>query len=365
MNIGSNIKKLRRERDITQEQLAEYLNISVSAISQWECGKTAPDISLLAPLANILEITVDELLGADELRSVEEVKKILKLSDSMAPDGKSEERIALLRDAVKRYPGNHELWLNLAIVLNFIKDADEETKERNRKEAIEIYERILARCTVSWIRNKAQSGLCYLYDASGQKEKAAEMAGELPYIWNCALIRAEFLTGDARVQASRRNILHLTDALNWQVDRILEDDSIPDEDRIEMRKRMIQIYRLVFDENEFYHLAVNMSEQYRFMAYDYMDTGNSESAIDCLEKAVPYAIAYDNQPEEAEYKSVMLRGQKFERSGYGKDYTEPWCYHLLQVLDEPNFTLIRNDPRIIAIAEKLQSHAKYRFTRSP
>ena len=359
MHIAKNLRRLRRERDLTQEELAKFLGVSFQAVSKWECGDGYPDITFLPALASFFEVTIDELLGMDNMRDEKEVQKILKLSDSMAPDGKTKERIELLRDAVKRYPGNHELWLNLAIALNFIKDVDEETKERNRKESIEIYERILARCTIGWIRNWAQSGLCYLYDELGQKEKAAEIAGELPYIWNCGLIRADFLTGEKRLEASRRNILHLTDALDWQVNRILEDDSIPDKDRIEMHKRMIQIYRLVFDESELYHLAVNMSEHYRFMAYDYMDTGDGESAIDALEKAVPYAVAYDNQPEEAEYTAVMLRGLKFSRAGYGKDYTEPWCYYLLKVLDEPKFAPIRNDPRIIAVAEKLKEHANH------
>ena len=45
MSIGSTIKKLRRERDMTQEQLAEYLGITANAVSQWECDRTAPDIS--------------------------------------------------------------------------------------------------------------------------------------------------------------------------------------------------------------------------------------------------------------------------------------------------------------------------------
>ncbi|MBR2447915.1 MAG: helix-turn-helix transcriptional regulator, partial [Clostridia bacterium] len=47
MQIGLKIKKLRKENDITQEQLAEYLSISSRAVSQWECGKTMPDISQL------------------------------------------------------------------------------------------------------------------------------------------------------------------------------------------------------------------------------------------------------------------------------------------------------------------------------
>ena len=45
MNIAYKIKKYRRDKDMTQEELAEYLGVSVSAVSQWESGKTLPDIS--------------------------------------------------------------------------------------------------------------------------------------------------------------------------------------------------------------------------------------------------------------------------------------------------------------------------------
>ena len=63
MNIGRVIKTKRQEKDLTQEQLAEYLNVSVSAVSQWESSRTTPDFSLLIPLANFFDVTLDELLG--------------------------------------------------------------------------------------------------------------------------------------------------------------------------------------------------------------------------------------------------------------------------------------------------------------
>ena len=62
MSIGTTIKRLRRERSITQEQLAEYLGISTGAVSQWECDRTAPDITQLPLLANIFDVSADELL---------------------------------------------------------------------------------------------------------------------------------------------------------------------------------------------------------------------------------------------------------------------------------------------------------------
>jgi len=59
MSIGTTIKKLRRDRNITQEQLAEMLGVSTNAVSQWECDKTAPDISHLPVLANIQQAPSD------------------------------------------------------------------------------------------------------------------------------------------------------------------------------------------------------------------------------------------------------------------------------------------------------------------
>ena len=65
MSIGSIIKGLRREKNITQEQLAEYLGITSRAISQWECDRTAPDISQIPALCHIFDVSADALLGID------------------------------------------------------------------------------------------------------------------------------------------------------------------------------------------------------------------------------------------------------------------------------------------------------------
>lgn len=64
MDIGSIIKELRIKKGITQEQLAEMLNVSSQAISRWETI-TYPDILLLPIISNIFEVTTDYLLGVD------------------------------------------------------------------------------------------------------------------------------------------------------------------------------------------------------------------------------------------------------------------------------------------------------------
>ncbi len=61
LNLGNNIKKYRKEKDMTQEELADYLGVSSQAVSRWENGTTYPDIELIPVLANLFDISTDVL----------------------------------------------------------------------------------------------------------------------------------------------------------------------------------------------------------------------------------------------------------------------------------------------------------------
>ena len=63
--IGKLIKKIRKDKGLTQQDLADLLNLSHKTISKWECGKGCPDISILNELCNILGISVTELLNGE------------------------------------------------------------------------------------------------------------------------------------------------------------------------------------------------------------------------------------------------------------------------------------------------------------
>ena len=65
--IGKFISACRKEKGLTQIQLAEKLNITNRAVSKWETGKSMPDVSLMLDLCNILGITVNELLSGERI----------------------------------------------------------------------------------------------------------------------------------------------------------------------------------------------------------------------------------------------------------------------------------------------------------
>ncbi|MDY3748069.1 MAG: helix-turn-helix domain-containing protein [Lachnospiraceae bacterium] len=82
--VGSFLKELRKEKNLTQEQLAEQLNVSGRTVSRWETGSNMPDISILVDLAEFYNVSIHEIIDGERKseRMNEEVKETaLKLSD--------------------------------------------------------------------------------------------------------------------------------------------------------------------------------------------------------------------------------------------------------------------------------------------
>ena len=63
--IGNLLKKLRSEKGLTQEQLAEILNVSNRTVSRWETGSNMPDISLLVEIADFYDISIPEIINGE------------------------------------------------------------------------------------------------------------------------------------------------------------------------------------------------------------------------------------------------------------------------------------------------------------
>ena len=63
INIAKMIAKKRKEKKITQDELAKYLGVSKAAISKWETGQSYPDITFLPILASYFNVSIDELIG--------------------------------------------------------------------------------------------------------------------------------------------------------------------------------------------------------------------------------------------------------------------------------------------------------------
>ena len=86
VKIGNFLKELRKEKDITQEQLAEALNVSGRTVSRWETGRNMPDISILVDIADYYDISIPEIISGERKSEImnEEERKIAETMSGYA-----------------------------------------------------------------------------------------------------------------------------------------------------------------------------------------------------------------------------------------------------------------------------------------
>ena len=173
MTIGQNIKRLRRNADMTQEELAEMLSISSQAVSRWETDSAMPDISLLPMIANIFDVTTDSLLGVDISNKEAHIKSIIEEAQETGKSGHISKAAEIIRNGIARYPNSYELLSELQEYLYILsKHSPDKEKAVIRKEIISLGEKVIANCMDNQIRNRVMTTLCYTYNKVGEKEKA-------------------------------------------------------------------------------------------------------------------------------------------------------------------------------------------------
>ena len=110
IKLGENIKSLRKQKNISQEVLANYLGVSFQAVSKWENGNTMPDVTMIPAIASFFGVSTDELFDFNVFEMEKQIDEICdeayKYRFTDTP--KSE---AILREGLQRFPGN-EIILN-------------------------------------------------------------------------------------------------------------------------------------------------------------------------------------------------------------------------------------------------------------
>ncbi|MDU3323694.1 helix-turn-helix domain-containing protein [Clostridium sp.] len=113
LRIGSVIQKLRKLKGLTQEQLAESIGVSKAAVSKWESGSTYPDITLLSPIARLLDTTVDGLLEFEENLTKNEIDEILMKCSNKFTTSDYFQAYEYSEKYLKEYPNCLELKLQM------------------------------------------------------------------------------------------------------------------------------------------------------------------------------------------------------------------------------------------------------------
>ena len=124
LNFGQKIKKLRTDAGLSQAMLAEHIGVSVQSVSNWECNNTMPDISQIVPLASILCVSTDYLLGvgfdekADHETLVRNVNTVWANYSVNTKENNADLLVAnLYKEYLRKYPTDYEVKYKCALAL--------------------------------------------------------------------------------------------------------------------------------------------------------------------------------------------------------------------------------------------------------
>ncbi len=195
MGIGTKIRELRKERGITQEQLAGGIGISFQAVSKWENGIGLPDIALLPRIANYFGVSLDELFEFNLAENREKAREIARESEKYREKDQEKGR-RLLDEALKLYPESDILLSNYLYLVNYRKEPDR---------TIELALRCIDTTEDDSLRYDALRFLAYAYSAKGDSRSALEALEQIPELYFSRLSEmAYILSGEKKRRAAEK-----------------------------------------------------------------------------------------------------------------------------------------------------------------
>lgn len=174
MTVGDVIKKYRKNKCMTQEEMAARLGVTAPAVNKWERGRALPDVALLAPIARLLGITTDELLSFKDELTDEEINQYLSKIQRDLESRDFHDVFLCVKQKIEEYPNCEKLIWRAAVLL----DAKRMTAELPNKDRYDgaifgWYERCLL-SEDERMRDQAADLLFYAFIRQGNYEKAAQ-----------------------------------------------------------------------------------------------------------------------------------------------------------------------------------------------
>ena len=300
--LAGNIRVFRKDRGLTQEQLAEVFGVTVGAVHKWEAGISTPDLSLILEMADFFDTSLDVLIGfeARDNRTDALAGRIRKMTYEMDPDGPSEAEKAL-----KKYPHNFAIVFECALLYGVygINPRKDKYLERS-KELFEQTLTLISQNTDPAINETViYAQLAIINQTMGDTAKALEIykahnAGGIFDIRIGQILSQSSDYKNADEYFSKALVKLAGDKLKLMTGKIM--CSLGDGDYA-MARELIgaglednAIYRregkpCVLDKYDCFYLTA--------LAFIEIKSGSKKKAADCLKKAKNTAERFDNDPD--------------------------------------------------------------------
>ncbi|MBQ3099603.1 MAG: helix-turn-helix transcriptional regulator [Clostridia bacterium] len=329
MSIGSTIKKLRRESDMTQEELAEYLGITSNAVSQWECNKTSPDISQLPILANIFEVTTDYLLGIDVSDKQSVIEGIHNEAWSFCNAGDKTKAAEIVRTGLINYPNSFKLMFDLVVFLYQRAFHQECSKDEQRSFCIEAagyIDKIIEKCTDMQIQCESVELACIIFPTIGRYDDAVGLVSAFPDTSKDEILTALY-SGNKLTRHIKKVICK---SVSTAADQTLwlasanDDDGNPlfdENSKIILYKKVISFYKTLYENGDFFFDAECLAEAEKNIANILASKKDREGTLYHLSESIKYTVLFDTYDENKDVYSSMI---PFGKSPVGINRNNKW-----------------------------------------
>ena len=345
MNISETIRKNRKKLGMTQEYMANQLGISAPAVNKWENGISYPDISILAPLARLLKIDVNELLAFEEELTDQEIGVFIKqLSENMVSNG-LEKSFQDAKDYIRQYPNCDKLILWVAQILNgylVMKLQDVTDTKKYEDQIVKWYEKV-AFCEDVELAKSAQMSLAQCYMRDQKYEEAQNLLDKIPPIgFDKRITQVQLYSEQENYESAFKELEGmLYQSSNGLISNALYMISLlckqeKYEQALKYADRVSQVSAL-FDLGEY----AGTSSYFTI----YAEMGEKEQALDALERLID---GYDTirNPRNSE----LYQHMKFNE----EDGLEKMKALLLKAFDnDPRLDFIREEPRYQQLYDRI------------
>lgn len=311
ISLGENLRALRSKENVTQEQLAQALEVSPQAVSRWENEAALPDISVLPVIANYFDVTVDYLLGVDTAHKQRETDKVIETDNRLRSEGKTRESVDFLREKVREFPSNPEILHRLACSLFSLyhqsgEKFSEEEARAMAEESAELCKRALKYNSDQPFVSRCKQTLILNYVQLGERERAAEIADTLSSLW-CSreMVYPVTLAGKEALKEYQENLTLLIDAIIITMGRIKGCENYTDEQLIELAGVREKLILMLAGDNPCW-LNDRLFNMAMIQAKIYSRKGDKDKLSDILTRLLEYARNYEERQEGGKYEVFWL-----------------------------------------------------------
>lgn len=340
-DFGENIKTLRKQKGLTQEQVAELLDVSKQSVSRWENNATYPDITFLPILASFYNVTVDFLLGADYETNKSIIEDYEKSRQEAHRHGNISDAYNLSQKVYASFPNNKSIINNVMVDSYLMGLHNVDNKRKYYLEmSISIAERFLKMTEDLEEQCRCINDISVCNKLLGNCEKAIAWMKKLPSIWSgvetAALGVLDGKDKTESIQCSLDAVLHLLHRLIFVY--ATESES-PKQDRIKALKKLPHIFGILFEDGDygFYHIFLSRV----FVELAKLSEENNEQAVAYAKKAVEHAKLYDSLTDQI-HTSLLFKGQSISPDEYTSTNNQTQTERVAKQLSDDIYKTILN-----------------------